>query len=87
MQLNVPFYPMTPADRNYCGQFVLKCILKHFLGKEFDRDYLARISQKSDDGFTLTLGLVYAGLHDGLSVKFITTSPDFVSQECVVGDI
>jgi hypothetical protein len=87
MQLNVPFCPMTQADRNYCGQFVLKCILKHFLGKEFDREYLARLSQKSEGGFTLTLGLAYAGLHEGLRTTFVTTSQEFVSQEGVVGDV
>jgi|GEM_PF-1068728 len=87
MQLDVPFYPMTLGDKNYCGQFVLKCIFKHLLGKEFDREYLARISQKSDGGFTLTLGLVYAGLLEGLAVRFLTTSTDFISQEGVVGDV
>lgn len=83
MKLEVPFYPMPMEHQNYCGQYVLKPIFKYFLDKEFDLEYLSKISEKSDKGFTLTLGLAYAGLREGLKVKFITTSAELVSSEGV----
>jgi hypothetical protein len=83
MKLNIPFYPMPKEKANYCGQFVLKSIFEYLLEKEYDIEELSRLSEKFENGFTLTIGLVYAGLHEGLKVKFITKSKELVSNEDV----
>ncbi|MDD5331919.1 MAG: peptidase C39 family protein [Candidatus Nanoarchaeia archaeon] len=73
MRLNVPFYPITKEEKNFCGQAVLKSILKYFSDKEYDLNDLAKKSEKIGSGFTLTIGLAYAALNEGLKVKYITT--------------
>lgn len=81
MKLDVPFYPMSQEQATYCGQFVLKSVFKYFLGKEYDLDYLAKLSDKFAEGYTLTSGLAYAGVHEGLNVKFITKEAELVSDK------
>lgn len=81
MKLDIPFYPMSMKEFNYCGQFLLKSVFKYFLGKEFDKEYLEKISFKGKNIFTLTLGLAYAGLKEGLKVDFYTIDEGIVSDK------
>ncbi|MBW2974430.1 peptidase C39 family protein [Candidatus Woesearchaeota archaeon] len=83
MKLNIPFYPMPKEKANYCGQFVLKPIFRFLLNKEYDLEFLSELSEKFDNGFTLTIGLVYAALHEGLKVRYITKNEELVSNEDV----
>jgi len=83
MKLKIPFYAMPMDKANCCGQFVLKPIFEYLTGKNYDIDYLSKISEKFDNGFTLTTGLAYAGLHEKLKVKYITKSKELVSDDDV----
>ncbi|MCK5283075.1 MAG: peptidase C39 family protein [Nanoarchaeota archaeon] len=83
MKLHIPFYPMPKEKANYCGQFVLKPIFEYLLKKQYNIESLSKLSEKFDDGFTLTVGLAYAGLHEKLKVKYITKSKELISNEGV----
>lgn len=81
MKLLVPFYPMPNRMKNYCGQYILKSIFKYYLKKDYGVRKLARLSKKFEHGFTLTMGLAYAALHEGLNVRYITTSKKLEDKE------
>ena len=81
MRMDIPFYPMEMEYRNYCGQFVLKSVLTYLLDREYEIDYLGTISSKFANGFTLTIGLAYAALHEGLNVTFFTKDDELVSAK------
>ena len=81
MQLELPFFPMPAIHSNYCGQYVLKSVFKFLLNKEYSLDYLSKISGKFRKGYTLTIGLAYSGLKEGLKVKFITTNSKLFSND------
>jgi len=62
--------------KGYCGQYVLKSVLKYYLKKEYSIKKLAKLSEKFAGGFTLTAGLAYAALHEGLNVNFLSSSEE-----------
>lgn len=80
-KLNVPFYPMTHRNVNYCGQLLLESALKYYKNREMPLNELGRLSRKFGRGYTLTVGVALAALKLGLDAKYISRSGDFTATE------
>jgi len=80
-KLDVPFYPMTHKNRNYCGQLLLESALKYYKNKEMPLSDLGRLSRKFGRGYTLTVGVALAALKLGLKVRYLSKSGDFAATE------
>ncbi|MDE1869695.1 MAG: peptidase C39 family protein [Candidatus Micrarchaeota archaeon] len=71
--LSVPFYPNVTADGNRCFQVSMQSVLKYFLGKEFDAEYLDKITGRKLGFNTYTFQIV-PFLHEaGLKVRYFSS--------------
>jgi hypothetical protein len=64
----IPFYENN-GDGNQCMQVAMKCVLKHFLDKEFSLDELDKLTGRKKNLWTYTPQIVSALYDIGLDVK------------------
>ncbi|MEJ2267602.1 MAG: hypothetical protein P8X70_00820 [Nanoarchaeota archaeon] len=69
MILKIPFYENN-GDGNQCMQVGMKCVLKHFLDKDFPLDELDKLTGRKENLWTYTSQIVSVLYDLGLDLKF-----------------